>query len=292
MDLPMEEAVAPPAQARSTAPRQRGLLARFVDERQASAKYVFRRAELTALPLSSSARYAALQRLEQAGRVRKVGSRHGLWLIVPPEYRDVGAPPAPWVLDDVMAALDVPYYVGLRSAAEWMGATHHAVQTLQVVVGRQLRPFAIGRERLRFFEKRTAAVTPTLLVPGQAAPLRMSTPGATALDLVRFMVASGGINAVAGVLAQIADRCTPDDLRLALESAGDTPSAQRLGWLFTLLGHRRLAATVAAWLKPRHSRVVPLELGRHAAHADDAPGRPVIDPAWRVSVDHEVSPSL
>jgi predicted transcriptional regulator of viral defense system len=292
MDPPVEEAVTSSSGVPAATPRQRGLLARFVDEAQAGAKYVFRRAELTALPLSSSARYAALQRLEQAGRIQKVGSRLGLWLIVPLEYRDVGAPPATWVLDDVMTAMDVPYYVGLRSAAEWMGATHHAVQTLQVVVGRQLRPLTIGRERLRFFEKRTAAVTPTVLVPGQAAPLRMSTPGATALDLVRFMVASGGINAVAGVLAQIANRCTPDDIRLALESAGDTPSAQRLGWLFTLLGHRRLAATVAAWLKPRQSRVVPLELGRHAPPPAGAGGRGSVDPGWRVSVDHEVSPSL
>lgn len=241
--------------------------------------------------LSEAAGYAALQRLEQAGRVAKVGSRHGIWLIVPPEYREVGAPPAAWVLGDVMAAMDAPYYVGLRSAAEWLGATHHAVQTLQVVVGRQLRPFAIGRERLRFFEKRTAAVTPTLLVPGQTAPLRMSTAGATALDLVRFMVASGGINAVAGVIAQIADRCTPDDLKQALDAAGDTPGAQRLGWLLSLLERRRLAATVAAWLRPRSSRVVPLELGQRAASADTA-SRGAVDTAWRVAVHAEVNPTL
>lgn len=292
MKMPAGEELEAHSAASSSPLRARGVLSAFLDEWQGAGRYVFRRADLDPLGLSESAGYAALQRLEQAGRVAKVGSRHGIWLVVPPEYREVGAPPAPWVLDDLMAALDVPYYVGLRSAAEWMGATHHAVQTLQVVVGRQLRPFAIGRERLRFFEKRTAAVTPTLLVPGQAAPLRMSTPGATALDLVRFMVASGGINAVAGVLAQIADRCSAEDLRIALDAAGDTPSAQRLGWLLALLGHRRLAATVAAWLKPRHSRMVPLELGRHAAPTGDAEARGSVDAAWRVSVDHEVSPLL
>ncbi|HYH83557.1 MAG TPA: type IV toxin-antitoxin system AbiEi family antitoxin [Longimicrobium sp.] len=272
--------------------RQRGLLARFVDERQARGRYVFRFDELTPLALTPSARYAALQRLERAGRIRKVGGRLGIWLIVPPEYRDVGAPPAAWVLDDVMTSLGVPYYVGLRSAAEWLGATHHAVQTLQVVVGRQLRPFAIGRERLRFFEKRTAAVTPTTLVPGQSAPLRMSTPGATALDLVRFMVASGGINAVSGVLAQIADRCTPDDLRLALDSAQDTPSAQRLGWLLERLEQRRLAGTVAAWLRQRPSRAVPLELGQRANRSAPPAVRPVKDAAWRVVVNCRVDSSL
>jgi predicted transcriptional regulator of viral defense system len=271
--------------------RQRGALARFVDERQAGARYVFRREELAGLGLSPSALYAALQRLEQGGRIRKAGSRLGVWVIVPPEYREVGSPPAAWVLHDVMAALGTPYYVGLRSAAEWLGATHHAVQTLQVVVGRQLRPIAIGRERLRFFEKRTTASTPTMPVPGQTVPLRMSTPGATALDLVRFMVASGGINAVAGVLAQIAGRCTPDDLRQALDSAGDNPGAQRLGWLLAGLGEARLAGTVAAWLRPRPTRVVPLELGRPATPAQRWAGGEV-DPSWRVVVNTEVDPSL
>jgi len=263
-----------------------------VDERQAGAKYVFRRDELAALGLSPSALYGALHRLEQAGRVRKVGSRLGVWVIVPPEYREVGAPPAAWVLDDVMAALGVPYYVGLRSAAEWLGATHFAVQTLQVVVGRQLRPFAVGRGRLRFFEKRTAASTPTMQAPGQAAPLRMSTPGATALDLVRFMAAAGGINAVAGVLVQVADRCTPDDLTLALDRAGDTPGAQRLGWLFARLERPRLAASVAAWLRTRPSRVVPLELGRRPGPSDRRSAGGAVDPVWRVMVNTEVDPSL
>lgn len=292
MELPAEDGFEPHSPASSSSPRARGVLTGILDEQQAGGRYVFCRTDLAPLGLSESAGYAALQRLEQAGRVAKVGSRHGIWLIVPPEYREVGAPPAAWVLDDVMAVMGVPYYVGLRSAAEWLGATHHAVQTLQVVVGRQLRPFAIGRERLRFFEKRTAAVTPTLLVPGQAAPLRMSTPGATALDLVRFMVASGGINTVAGVLEQIADRCTPDDLRLSLDAANDTPSAQRLGWLLTLLERRRLAATVAAWLRPRSSRVVPLELGQRNDPSGAAAAQDALDPAWRVAVHAEVSPTL
>jgi hypothetical protein len=261
-----------------------------VDDQQGRARYAFSGAELTGLGLSTSARYAALQRLERAGRIRKVGQRHGLWLIVPAEYRAVGAPPAAWVLEDVMAALGAPYYVGLRSAAEWLGATHHAVQVLQVVVGRQLRRFDIGRERLQFVEKRTAAATPTLLLTGQAAPVRVSTPGATALDLVRFMNASGGLNAVAAVLAQIAGRCTPEDLRLALDSAADAPSAQRLGFLLTRLEHPRLAATVAAWLRGRGTRAVPLELGRTREPAGR--GRAEVDAKWRVVMNAEVDPSL
>jgi predicted transcriptional regulator of viral defense system len=277
---------------RPASSKQRGLLARFVEERQSRARYVFARSDLEGLGLSTSAEYASLQRLARAGRISKVGNRHGLWLIVPLEYREVGAPPATWVLDDVMSALGVPYYVGLRSAAEWLGATHHALQTMQVVVGRQLRPFSIGRERLHFVEKRAAATTPITLQPSQVSPLRVSTPGATALDLVRFMDASGGLTTVVGVLEQIADHCTVQDLRLALDAAGDNPSAQRLGYLFARLERRRLAATVAAWLGPRRTRFVPLELGQSRANPIHVGGTTVVDAMWRVTVASELDSSL
>ena len=270
-------------------PKRRGLLARFVNERQAARRYVFTTADVAALGLSQSASYAALGRLVDTGRIAKVGGRRGVWMVVPHEYQNVGAPPAAWILDDVMTALGTAYYVGLRSAAEWYGATHHAVQVVQVVVPGRVHSFTVGRERVRFIQKHSAGSTPVRRLPGPVTMLRVSTPEATALDLVRFMDDAGGLNAVAGVLRQMVAGCTADGMREALNAAQDVPSAQRLGCLLEVVDRSALAPTVAAWLRPHRPRVVPLELGPQSGGASSSAH---VDPTWRVTIARAVDASL
>ena len=97
----------------------------FLETLQASGRYAFRRTEaLKTLGISRVALKHALWRLARAGRVAT--PRRGFYVIVPPEYRVAGCPPADWFIDDLMAHLGRPYYVGLLTAGALHGAAHQA----------------------------------------------------------------------------------------------------------------------------------------------------------------------
>lgn len=55
------------------------------------------------------------------------------------------------------------------------------------------RPLEIGRIRVQFFVKQTVEKTPTQPLANGFAPLQISTPEATAFDLIRYAARIGGI---------------------------------------------------------------------------------------------------
>jgi predicted transcriptional regulator of viral defense system len=63
----------------------------------------------------------------------------------------------------------------------------------------------------------------------------VSTPESTALDLVGYAGHAGGLNQVATVLSELAERIDPEKLAAAAPSA-PVPWAQRLGYLLEHLG--------------------------------------------------------
>ena len=72
-------------------------------------------------------------------------------MIVPLEYRIPGSPPVSWYIHDLMAAMKLPYYVGLLSAAAIHGSAHHHPQVFQVITDRPVRPILTGRAKIEFF---------------------------------------------------------------------------------------------------------------------------------------------
>jgi predicted transcriptional regulator of viral defense system len=72
--------------------------------------------------------------------------------------------------------------------------------------------------------------------------LLVSTPEATALDLVGYAQHAGGLHQVATVLVELAERIDPEKLA-AVARTGPVPWAQRLGYLLEHLGFA--AKTVA-----------------------------------------------
>jgi len=100
-----------------------------------------------------------------------------------------------------MAYLRRPYYVGLLSAAALHGAAHQSPQEFQVVTDRPLRPIEVGRTRIRFVKKAHLAKTPTVGVKAPTGEIRVSSPEATALDLVRYPEHAGYLSNVATILS-------------------------------------------------------------------------------------------
>lgn len=255
-----------------------GSLAAWVDNQQARGRYTFTRFEADiAMTKSPAALRLALGRMVRKRRL--FAPRRGFYVIVPTEYREAGAPPVPWFIDDLMRYEERPYYVGLLSAADLFGAAHHAPQRFQVVTNRVLRPFKSGRERVEFTMNLGVASVSVIERKTATGTVRLSSPASTALDLVRYVHECGGIDNVATVLSELAEAIAPAELA-ALIPHSDAAVAQRLGWLLALLGRTALADSIdEALVAPRWW--VPLASG--AAEAGYAR-----DSRWRVVVNAEI----
>lgn len=239
--------------------RKQGAARAFAELAQSRGRPGFTVRELlghAALP--ARAAWDQLRRLEKTGAVRRVTHRHDYYLVVPPEYRAVGAPPVEWWLGPYFAAIGQAYYLGLLSAAARYGAAPQGVQETQVVVHKPRRPLALGRVRIRFFVKRTMPLTPVVQIPTDYSVLTASSPEATLLDLVRYAKRLGGIARVLQLVAELRGRCTAGGLRQALDADGETANAQRAGFLLEACGAEPLARVVERWLRSRRMLPVPL----------------------------------
>lgn len=254
-------------------------LAAFVDGLQSSGRYTFDRAKAgNALGISDAALESSLRRLAAKRRIARV--RRGFYVVVPLEHAAAGAPPASWFIDDLMRHLEVPYYVGLLSAAALHGASHQASQEFQVLSSKPFRPARVGRSSLRFFTKRNLEKTSVGEVKTPTGYMRVASPEATAIDLVRYARGAGGLGNVATVLNELAERIDPARLASAAVRGAEISNIQRLGFLFEKLGHQQLAAALERSLK---KRVLAPTLLR-----PDRPATGRRSPRWNLLINEQV----
>jgi hypothetical protein len=236
----------------------------WIDGLQASGRYWFLRAQA----VRGSGRSAptvgkALQRSVKHGRIVKL--KDYFYAIVPLEYRAAGAPPASWFIRDLMAAMNLPYYVGLLTAAALHGVSPQQPQVFQVLTDRSVRPVSAGRTRIRFYASKYVARTAVIDVKTPTGPMRISTPETTAVDLVRFAPSAGHLDHVAAVVAELAPALDPKRLLAAVRVAEDVPNAQRLGYILDRVHQRRLADPLHVWLERHTPRTQPLRSGQPVA---------------------------
>ncbi|TAE90588.1 MAG: hypothetical protein EAZ81_09570 [Verrucomicrobia bacterium] len=212
----------------------------FLDDLQRQGRYGFDRSKVEeALPVSSAAVGKSLKRLAAKGRVQRL--RKGFHVIIPVEFTRQGLPPSDWFLDDLMRFLDLPYYIGLLSAAAMHGAAHQQVQQLQIITPRQERPIDANGLSIRFFKKQDFHTTDLASLKGHSGMLPVSSPEATALDLVRYSRHIGGLDAVVTILTELAESMVPKKLAFTAAREGELAQAQRLGWLLDHIGQTDLA---------------------------------------------------
>jgi hypothetical protein len=237
-------------------PRLAGVAAKFMDVRLASGSVAFPLSDLVQ-ETGLSVIAARNQLLRLRGRIVRVSPRQQFFLIVGPEHRQMGAPPPAWWLDDYFGWLGHPYYLALQSAAETYGSSPQALQVTQVMTDVPRREIEVGRIRVRFFVKRGVAKTPTQPLANAFAPIRVSTPTATAFDLIRYAQRLGGIERAVETLTPLLPLIRVPDLRKLLEVEDETATAQRFGYVLEAAGMTRLAEIVHGWL-PSRLALVPL----------------------------------
>ncbi|MDB5322074.1 MAG: hypothetical protein JWN40_3705 [Phycisphaerales bacterium] len=234
----------------------------WIDGLQASGRYSFLRAEaMRESGISPAAASKALQRSVKRGRIIKL--KDYFYAIVPLEYANSGAPPASWFIRDLMAAMGLPYYVGLLSAAGLHGSSHHQAQEFQVMTDRSVRPLLAGRTRIRFFaSKYINGRVGVMDFKTPTGSMRVSTPETTVVDLVRFARSAGGLDNAATIIAELSPLLEPKRLLAAIRLIEDVPNTQRLGYILDQLRQRRLSDPIRAWLERRRPHDLPLRPGR------------------------------
>ncbi len=192
---------------------------------------------------------AAKRQLARLGnKVARISPRQPFYLIVGPEHRSMGAPPASWWLQDYFDWLGRPYYLALQAAASSFGSNPQALQVTQVMTDRPCRAIKVGRIQVRFFVKRGIKRTPTQQPAGAVAPLWVSTPEATAYDLIRYATSIGGIERAAETIRPLLPSLRARELKRVLDAENETAVAQRLGFVMEALGNKSLAKAVHDWL--------------------------------------------
>jgi hypothetical protein len=103
----------------------------------------------------------------------------------------------------------------------------------------------------------------------------VSTPEATAFDLVRYASRIGGIGRAVETLTPLLPLMSVPELKRMLEAENEPATAQRLGYIIETAGNKKLAEAIHDWL-PSQLALVPL-----APAKADRTTAPVVE-RWRV----------
>ncbi len=231
-----------------------------------------------ALGISAEATRLALNRLARQTLI--ASPERGSHVVIPPEYRRLGCLPADQFIPALMHQHHLPYCVGLLSAAQFHGAAHHRPQEFQVMLPKVRRPIRCGQVRVTFIARKRLVEVPMQAFNTPRGTIQVSTPEATAIDLVGYPERAGGLDQVATVLSELAEAVDPARLTAAARTA-PMPWAQRLGYLMDLVGAGEKGERLRTYVHDAGPRAVPLSLGGQSEGG-------LLDRNWNVIVNATV----
>lgn len=255
----------------------------YVTSLAARGRYDFASREVqSALGISVAAAKLALSRLAKQEVI--ASPARGFYVIVPPEYRSLGCLPADQFIPALMKRLGLSYYAGLLSAAQYHGAAHHRPQEFQVLLWKNRRPIECGAVRVAFVARKRLEEVPVQDFNTPRGAIRVSTPEATAVDLVGYQHHVGGLDQVATILSELAEKIDPEKLAEAVKTA-PIPWAQRLGYLLEHVGAREKALPLKSYVRLHAKESAPLL--KSAARA-----RAKRDLDWKLYINADVQGEL
>jgi predicted transcriptional regulator of viral defense system len=252
----------------------------YLESLTAGGRYDFDVAEAQAALGATSAKFA-LSRLAKQRLI--VSPARGFYVIVQPEYRALGCPPADQFIPALMQKLGLSYYAGLLTAAQYHGAAHQRPQEFQVLLENKRLPISCGQVRVAFIVRKRLREVPVQTLNTRRGTLTVSTPEATAVDLVGYPNRVGGLSQVATVLSELAEGIDPEKLVVAA-AAAPVPWAQRLGYLLERAGAADKASGLKAYVRARarESAVLLPQRSHRQATRDDN---------WKLWINAAVEPA-
>lgn len=190
--------------------------------------------------------------LNRLVRAKKIQSAYrGFYVIIPIQYQRKGIVPPVYYVNELMAYLEKPYYVGLLSAAALYGASHQRAMLTQVVtVGPRPRVPSINS----LIDWNYRQQIPTELLEsrnGEMGKVVFSSAELTAVDLVQFARNVGGYQRAATVLAELEEVLDMDKMERVLPYT-KMSAMQRLGYVFEFVLEEQEKADFLYELLRRH----------------------------------------
>lgn len=258
-------------------------LSSYLDHLRMDGQYWLSRKEAIAvLQISDKAFKLSSYRLSLKGSLKRV--RSDFFIIVPPEYRAIGALPATLFIDALMKHFNQQYYVGLLTAAALHGAAHQQPMTFQVITNKPTRNIAVGQVLIEFSYKKKISSHFYQLKKTMSGMMQVSTPEMTAFDLMRYLNSSGQVDHVATVLCELVEQLNAEKLAELLKNGDvEITSAQRLGYLLELL-------QLPIDLLPLENQLKQCKLSRRLLIVSSQ--QPIIEynQRWHIEVNEPVEP--
>lgn len=253
-------------------------LSEFLEQKLRLGSITFTKAEaIDSLGCSELAFMRASQRLQNKGQLLRPVS--GFYVVIEIEHRDAGGPPPIHFIAKLMKYLELPYYVGLLTAAKYHGASHQAVFETQVFTTKPLPPIRYGKNRIKFITNKFTAKIPKQPLQTPHGEILISTPEATLVDLVRYKQKAVGFSHVATVIQEMKEKVNPKLLPQLAEIHNDTPLVQRVGFMFESFGKYPLAP-LHLWLSRRDVHIVKLEPSKELSLKNNA--------RWSINVNSQI----
>lgn len=211
-----------------------------------------------ALGKSGPALNLALQRLRKAGWIAPIS--RGFYLALDIQHQELGMLDPSWFIDDWAQFMRMGhYYVGGLSAAAIHGAAHQRPMQFQMFGDRQVRDVKQPNLHLATFYKKTTEKTPIVKMKSPAGYFNVSTPEATAFDVVAYHRCCPSLDHAATVLVELAEVMNSKRLAELAKVSEWRPGLQRLGWLLEYVNWTEKATHLHAALHRKPLKPVPLE---------------------------------
>ncbi|GGC99436.1 hypothetical protein GCM10011396_53670 [Undibacterium terreum] len=155
---------------------------------------------------------------------------------------------------------------------------------VQVITDKPRREISVGRIRIQFFVKKNITTAQQTRLPNAFAPLNVSTPETTALDLLRYAHRIGGLGRATQAIQGMLSKFTKAGLRIALDNEKEDSTVQRLGYVLETLEQHKFYPLVDRRL-PREVKRIPLEL-----HKQDEPTQTIpFSNRWSVFINADIT---
>jgi predicted transcriptional regulator of viral defense system len=257
----------------------------FTENLQAQGRYWFTKSEaVKALGITAPAFNKAALRLIQQTKLMRI--RNGFYVIIPAEHRKSKGLPPTYYIDALMKFMKQPYYVGVLSAAALHGAAHQSPQELQVVTSRPIPMIESGPTRIRFITKKNVEKTPVQQIKTPTGFIHVSTPEATALDLLRYVRLAGHLDNITTAIVELMEKINPAKLTQAVKLEKELSYVQRLGYLVDRFSSNKAAS------KELFQFIEKKMPGFIFLRPDQRKGVIEKNVKWNVFVNTEVEPDL
>ena len=192
----------------------------------------------------------------------------GFYVRVPVQYKRWGLISPYYYIDQLMAYLNKPYYIGLLTAGELHGAAHQKPQRFCVVTTLPSSNVSARVNPILFWSyRRTIPASLLLRKNSETAEIRYSNAELTALDLVQYSQYIGGLSRASTVLAELMEKADFSKTSSELFKIGTVAAFQRLGYILEeILNCHSQGEALHQRLKENKASFRWIDLSRQSKH--------------------------